>query len=199
MNLRHYFVGGFVTGFVRTGRASGLCLILVAGLVGCRHKATPFVLPQGAHAPIDLEMTDVSDAPSEIATLPAPELEPLPTPPSPPKPVPRRRPAPAPKEDTQPPVQIASEPEPAALAIGALSAGGDTTPQIKQQTQDLIASTIKRIAAMPAKIADAQKKQIRQVRNFLDKAQKALSSSDFEGANNLANKARLLMDDLEKR
>jgi hypothetical protein len=131
-----------------------------------------------------------------IASLPAPELEPLP-PPAPPKPTPRRRPAP--KEEPQSPAQGASAPEVAALAIGALSTGGDATPQSQQQAQDLIASILRRIAALPANIADAQKRQVRQVRNFIDQAQKALSSGDAEGARNLATKAKLLMDDLEKK
>ena len=64
--------------------------------------------------------------------------------------------------------------------------------------RDLIASILKRIAALPAK-TDAQKKQIRQIRNFIDQAQKALNSGDAEGARNLATKAGLLMDDLEKK
>jgi len=96
-------------------------------------------------------------------------------------------------------VEVVSEAEPAAVAIGALTTGGDAAPQSRQQAQDLIASILKRIAALPAKTADAQKRQIRQVRNFLDEAQKALKSGDAEGAKNLATKAKLLMDDLEKK
>jgi ABC-type Fe3+-hydroxamate transport system substrate-binding protein len=96
-------------------------------------------------------------------------------------------------------VQVASAPEPAALAIGTLSTGGDASPQSQQQAQDLIASILKRIAALPAKTADAQKKQIRQIKTFILQAQKALNSGDAEGAKNLATKAKLLMDDLEKK
>jgi hypothetical protein len=96
-------------------------------------------------------------------------------------------------------VQVASAPEPAALAIGTLSTGDDASPQSQQQAQDLIASILKRIAALPAKTADAQKKQIRQIKTFILQAQKALNSGDAEGAKNLATKAKLLMDDLEKK
>jgi hypothetical protein len=96
-------------------------------------------------------------------------------------------------------VQVASAPEPAALAIGSLSTGGDAAPQSQQQAHDLIASILKRIAALPAKTADAQKKQVRQIHNFIDQAQRALNSGDAEGAKNLATKANLLMDDLEKK
>ena len=94
---------------------------------------------------------------------------------------------------------IASAAGPATLAIGTLTTGGDAAPQSQQQAQDLIASILKRIAALPAKTADGQKKQVRQIRNFLDQARKALNSGDAEGANNLAVKARVLMDDLEKK
>jgi hypothetical protein len=37
------------------------------------------------------------------------------------------------------------------------------------------------------------------VRHFLDQAQQALNSGDADGAMNLATKAKLLMDDLEKK
>jgi hypothetical protein len=176
-------------------RAPALALVLAAGLAGCRHKVAPFTLPSAAHAPIDLELPSSPEPPPLIATLPPPELAPLPSIPPPP---PRRRPAPAPKEDAQPPVPTA-EAAPATLAIGMLSTGGDATPQTQQQAQEMIASILKRIAALPSRTANAQKKEVRQIRHFLDQAQQALNSGDAEGANNLAIKARLLMDDLEKR
>ncbi len=135
--------------------------------------------------------------PLMVAELPMPELGPLPPPPAP-APPPRRRPATAPKEESQPPTQVA-EAGPAELAIGSLSTGGDVTPEVQQQAQEMIASLLKRIAGLPAKTAEAQRRQIRQVRHFLDQAQQALSSGDAEGARNLATKARQLMDDLQKR
>jgi len=179
----------------RVGRTSALTLVLVAALTGCRHKTAAFVIPKGAHAPIELEVPSSPDPPPTIATLPLPELAPLPSPPLPASP-PRKRTAPAPKEE--PPAQVA-EAAPAALAIGTLSTGGDPTPQSRNQAQQMIASIMKRIAALPARTADAEKKQIRQIRHFLDQAQQALNSGDAEGANNLATKARLLLDDLEKK
>ena len=97
-------------------------------------------------------------------------------------------------------MQVASAPESAALAaIGTLSTGGDAAPQSQQQAQDLIASILKRIAALPAKIANPRSSRFSQIRNFIDQAQKALNSGDAEGAKNLATKAKLLMDDLEKK
>jgi len=170
-------------------------LVFAAGLAGCRHKPVPLVLPAAVHAPAQLEPSPAPDI--EIATLPPPQLGPTPEPPPPPPP--RKRPAPAPKEETPPPVQTASEAAPATLAIGMLSTGGDAAPGTRQQAQQLIASILKRISALPAKTAEAQRKQLRQIRHFLDQAQQALNSGDAEGANNLATKARVLMDDLEKK
>jgi hypothetical protein len=174
---------------------SGLALLLVVvGLSGCRHKAVRFVIPQGAQVMIELEPEPDSDSPTEVAELPLPELPPL-SPAEPPRPAPRRRPTP--KEET-PTVQVADATS-AALAIGALSSGGEAVPEVHQQTQDAINAILKRIAALPAKTVDSQKKQLAQIRRFLDEAQRALNSGDGEAAQNLAVKAKLLMDDLEKR
>lgn len=172
-------------------------LALVIGLAGCHHKPTASVIPNGAHAPVALETVPLPELPPAIATLSPPEFDLPPLSEPPPRPVPKRKPAP--REDTPPPVQVASAPEPAALAIGALSTGGDAAPQSQQQAQNLIASIQKQIEALPANIANSQKKQIRQIANFIDQAKRALNSGDAEGAKNLATKAKLLLDDLEKK
>jgi hypothetical protein len=162
-------------------------------MTGCRHKTLRSALPIGVLAPVELEPTEPLDEDVMIAELPVPDLGPLPEPPAPPKPPVRHRPAP--KEENPPQVAAAGEP----LILGTLSTGDDEETQGQQPVRDLIASIVKRIAALPAKVADAQKRQVKQVKNFLDQAEKALNSGDAAGANNLATKARLLMDDLEKR
>ncbi len=186
----------------RTAAAALLSLAAAFGLSGCLfHKTKPLVLPQIAHAPIALEPVPLPEPPPMIATLPPPELGPLPETPAEPAPR-RRRPSsaqPAAPVPTPAPAQVAAAPEPAAVAIGALSTGSDATPQNQQQVRDLIASIVKRIAALPAKTVDDQRAQLRQVKQFLDQAQQALDSGDAEGAKNLATKAKLLMDDIEKK
>jgi len=169
-----------------------LCLLGVMGVTGCRHKVVR-TLP-GVLYPVDLEPVPPLDPEPTIAEVPLPELGPPIEPPQPPKPAPRRRPAP--KDEGQ--TQVAGA-EPVPLIIGTLSSGEDEQSQGQQQVRDLIASIVKRIAALPAKVANAQKQEIKQVKNFLDEADKALNSGDKTGANNLATKARLLMDDLEKK
>ena len=175
----------------RAGLALLLSALFVGGLGGCHRRVLRPVLPLGSLAPIELEAAIDPDSLPLIETAPPPELGPLP--PLPPaKPVPKTKP-PA-REEVQPPVQAA-----AALDIGVLSIGGDAAPQSQQTARDLIVAIAKRIAALPSKIADARKEQVRQVRHFLDQAQQALNSGDAEGAMNLATKAKLLMDDLEKK
>ena len=175
----------------RAGLALLLSALFVGGLGGCHRRVLRPVLPLGSLAPIELEAAIDPDSLPLIETAPPPELGPLP--PLPPaKPVPKTKP-PA-REEVQPPVQAA-----AALDIGVLSIGGDAAPQSQQTARDLIVAIAKRIAALPSKIADARKEQVRQVRHFLDQAQQALNSGDADGAMNLATKAKLLMDDLEKK
>lgn len=179
----------------RRGACAAVGLMLAAGVGGCHHRAA-FVLPASAHAPAALETVPLPEPPPLIAMLPLPEIPPLP-PPQPARPAPRR-PAPVKETPPAPPVQVASAAEPAA-AIGALSSGGESAGQSQQQAKDLIASILKRIAALPAKVADSKKGEVRQVKRFLDQAQQALTTGDADGAKNLATKAGLLMDDLEKK
>jgi hypothetical protein len=192
---RHHPAQDLAATLVRVGRSSVLSLLLVAGLAGCRHKAPqlPYV---SMASPLELEDIPLPDDLPMIAEEPAPAPAPPPSEPvEPPKPVARRRPAP-PKE--APPVQVASA-EPAPLAIGALTSGGESTPQSQQQAKDLITAIMKRLKDLPGKTASQKKDEIRQVNHFLQEAQHALDSGDAEGAKNLATKASLLMDDVEKK
>ncbi len=107
------------------------------------------------------------------------------------------------------PVQVASNVAPAPSAagsaagadtvIGALTPGGaDQTPQARQDAQELLMSTDRRLNALPAQTQQTQKAQVSQIRNFLRQGLDALKAGDAEGAKTLALKAKLLLDDLEK-
>lgn len=162
-HLAQHLTGGSRAQARRPLRAGygAMWLTLALGLAGCHHKAA-FVLPASAHAPVELETVPPPETPPMIATLPPPELGSLP--PRPPaRPTPRR-PTPAKETPTPPPQVAAAEP---AAAIGALSSGGDSVGQSQQQAKDLIASILKRIAALPAKTADSKKGEVRQVKRFL--------------------------------
>jgi len=104
---------------------------------------------------------------------------------------------PEPVPETQVASAAGGVPSPDA-AVGALTAGGETNPQTKQEAEDLIASIDKRLNALPAQKVEEEKAQVSKVRNFWKDAQDALKSGDAEGAKTLATKAKLLLDDLEK-
>lgn len=87
----------------------------------------------------------------------------------------------------------------AETVIGALTPGGaDQTPQARQDAQALLASTDRRLNALPPQAQQTQKAQISQIRNFWRQGVDAYKAGDAEGARTLALKAKLLLDDLEK-
>ncbi len=177
--------------------------VLMLGLGGCRHK-TRVVLPVPVRTPVDLldiprpeNLPSVEATPEKLTTAPIaaaaakPKRE-------------RKRsaskvaPAPVPAAPAPPAQAVGTTPSADVTAIGALTAGGEATPQTKQEAGDLLASIEKRLNALPAQIQEQEKAQISKVRNFWRDAQNALKSGDAEGAKTLATKAKLLLDDLEK-
>jgi ribosomal protein S20 len=172
-----------------------LCFGLMVGLGGCRHKPQLAPLPP-AMTPVALE--EIPE-PENLPMVEAPQIKLPPVPVATNAKPKRERKKPAPKVVPEPPVQIAAAiPPPEETAIGALTAGGEASPQTKQEAADLIASSEKRLNALPAKKAEDEKAQVSKVKNFLKDAQDALKSGDAEGAKTLATKAKLLLDDLEK-
>ena len=183
---------------MRTLASVALCFGLTVGLGGCRRRTQVVILPAGL-TPVALEEIP------EPENLPMVEVKPTNLPEVPavasvekPK---REKKKPAPKAPAPEPVQIAAvtpPPSPEETAIGALTAGGEANPQTKQEATDLIASSEKRLNALPTQKAEDEKAQVSKVRNFLKDAQEALKTGDAEGAKTLATKAKLLLDDLEK-
>ena len=179
--------------------ALGVCLL--CGLSGCRHKT------QLAPLPVIQTQVDLLNIP-EQDNLPLLEPTPVNTLPEPTAAAATKlkrerkktvKTAPVAGPSVPPaPATASVEPSPEVTAIGALTAGGETNPQAKQEAADLIASIEKRLNAFTAQTTDDQKAQISKVRNFWRDAQAALKSGDAEGAKTLATKAKLLLDDLEK-
>jgi ribosomal protein S20 len=170
---------------------------LTMGMAGCRHKPQLAPLPP-VMAPVTLEEIPEPDN-LPMVEVPPEKLPPVPVSTEAGKPKKRRKApnvvAPEPVPETQ--VASGAAPSPDA-AVGALTAGGETNPQTKQEAEDLIASIDKRLNALPAQKVEEQKAQVSKVRNFWKDAQDALKSGDAEGAKTLATKAKLLLDDLEK-
>ena len=101
----------------------------------------------------------------------------------------------APEETAPVPAPVPAE-SAASAELGALSPGGDSSPR-QQQVAGHIATVEHRVDELPASNSDAIKKQILQVRQFLKQASDALKTGDAEGAENLATKAGLLLDDIK--
>jgi ribosomal protein S20 len=185
---------------MRTRASVALCFGLTVGLGGCRHRTqvvilptimTPVALeeiPEPENLPIvDVEQTNLPPVPA-VASAGKPKREKK-------KPAPKTAPVPEPTQiaSVTPPMPSAEE-----TAIGALTPGGETNPQTKQEAADLITSSEKRLNALPTLKAEEEKAQVSKVKNFLKDAQDALKTGDAEGAKTLATKAKLLLDDLEK-
>jgi hypothetical protein len=180
-----------------------LCSGLAMALGGCRHKVQIAPLPP-VLTPVALE--DVPPPPDDkLPMIEVPQIK------LPPEPIasaaarPKREKKRTTKTPTVPMVVQAPDATPVEseaaakdAAVGALTGGGETNPQARQEAADLIASIEKRLNALPTQMTDEEKTQINKVRNFWRDAQSALTSGDAEGAKTLATKAKLLLDDLEK-
>jgi hypothetical protein len=181
----------------------GFALLLSLGLGGCLHKNPQMVSLPLNTAPVELASVAAPESPPMIEEPPAEEM---PTPIAEAAATPRSRRRQTPRQTT--PAVAAPAPAPAQVAsvegvdeesaIGALTAGGDASPQTRQEATELIASNDKRLKALPASTVKAQRSQINKIVNFQRQAQAALKSGDAEGAKTLATKAKLLLYDLDR-
>ncbi|MEO6804587.1 MAG: hypothetical protein ABI286_12310 [Edaphobacter sp.] len=173
-----------------------LSLGLTVGLSGCRHRTQLAPLPP-VMAPVTLD--DIPE-PTDLPMVAVPQIKLPPVPVASNAQPKREKKKPVPK--TAPvPEQVASAtptPTPEETAIGALTPGGEANPQTKQEAAELITASEKRLNALSAQKAEAEKSQVSKVKNFLKDAEDALKSGDADGAKTLATKAKLLLDDLEK-
>ena len=90
--------------------------------------------------------------------------------------------------------QIAANGTPAVSAIGTLSTGDP--PNLRQTTDDSIASTERTLNGITRKLNDQEQKTAAQIREFLKQARDALTAGDVDGAHTLALKAKVLLDEL---
>lgn len=175
-------------------------MLLAAGLfalAGCRHRAPKaLVLPP---APPEIAPVMVSVPPPTHPTEPLPVTQPVASAPPPvivPPKRPRRKkyaPVPPPAAPTQ--VAVATPP---AIALGQLSAGGDTGGSLRTETEAMLAAQKQRLDRLPAAVVATHAADVEQARRFLKAAEDAWKSSDIEGAHTLTGKAKVLLDDLAK-
>jgi hypothetical protein len=189
-----------------------LCVsfLLLFSIAGCHRKPERALPPPHAQAPIISTMP-----PLPPLALKAVQLEqPKPAPPVAPAPVvippPKKRTAKVRHRRSKSESESeATESRPAtggdvpsappAALIGQLSADDATaTPTEAVQTKHLIDSTEARLKKLSKKQQADHKDSVAQVNSFLVQARQALSMNDVIGAQTLANKAKILVDELSK-
>jgi hypothetical protein len=176
---------------MRLSAKSAACLLSLL-LTGCIHihknqvaQNQPLAPPiEEAAAPPKPEPTSLPPPDVTIPTQPQPQL----TPPA----EPVKRPA----RHKKPPAnqQVASNEVPAVSAIGQLSTSDP--PNLRQQTDASIQSTEKSLNGITRKLNDQEQRTVAQIREFLKQARDALTAGDVDGAHTLADKAKVLLDEL---
>ncbi len=180
-----------------------LCVAACLLTSGCHRRAVVPTLPPVVQSPEEKPPTPKAPAmegPPPESVMHAPRVKVVET-----KPAKRQRRSQRSSSTTAntvsaAPVETATvnPPSPPASVVGALTTGGEVSPQAQQETADLIAADERRLQVVAGTKARDQLTQLKEVRHFLDQAKEALASGDAGGGKTLATKAKLLLDDLEK-
>jgi hypothetical protein len=180
--------------------ATVVCAGLAVAMSGCQHKTTLLAPLPPVLIPVDLiSIPPMKNLP--MLETPVARLPPVPIAAAASRPRRERKKPVAAKAPTEPvatPATPVAEPSSEDAAIGALTAGNEANPRMRQEAADMIGSIEQRLNGLSAQKAEEQKAQISKVRNFQRQAREALASGDAEGAKTLAMKGKLLLDDLEK-
>jgi hypothetical protein len=121
-------------------------------------------------------------------------------PPEPPKkPVhhPKKPATPAPATPSPTQEAASANPAPAVSAIGQLSGGA--SGDLRTTTEETINSTEKGVNGITRTLNDAEVKTAAQIHEFLKEAREALTTGDVDGAHTLANKAKVLLAELNQQ
>ena len=187
-------------------------LVALMTTAGCHHRRLqPVLLPP--RTPVALAKVPDPGAPPLVEAQTT-KLPSVPTADAVEKPKRVKRHAPKPTPVVQQPAAVTVAPtkkapetasaaaptktEPAVAEIGALTVGGAQSPRALQQANELLASNERRLNSLSAEAVKAQAELVAKVRNFQKEAQQALASGDAEGAQTLATKGKLLLDDFDK-
>jgi outer membrane biosynthesis protein TonB len=175
-----------------------LTFLVCAVLTGCVHKAkTPIPPPLPPPSTVALVPAPEPATPRQVQTVP---LKPLPTPAEQPQPKKRKKKPVVVTSAAQPPVELATNaPSPPPVdVVGSLTAGQDADPAAQQKATAAITAVEKHLSGLSVSTLEAQRDGVARVKNFLRQAHEALKSGDTEGALTLAEKAKVLLDDLSK-
>jgi type IV secretory pathway VirB10-like protein len=183
------------------------CLLAVVPLLqGCDQKnkavQTQPLAPPIVDAPPEKPATvSTADLPPPVIGDAKPATPPPDTtaakPVEPPKkPVRHKKPAASPgTTGTEETAKATSPAAPSSVsAIGQLSGGA--SGDLRSQTQDTINTVEKGVNGITRSLSDSEKKTEAQIREFLKEAKQALESGDTDGAHTLANKAKVLLSEL---
>jgi hypothetical protein len=177
----------------RTLRISA-SLMLALPLAGChKHVIVAAAPPLPPTTPI------VSVPPPTHPTEPLPEIPliaspevPIPTEPPPRLPVRRRT------LTANQPVETASAAPSGITDLGQLTTGGESNnEQFRRQTEDLLRTQNRRLAAVSTAVAAMHSQQVEQARLYLKQAADAWQKQDMEGARTLGTKAKVILDEIQ--
>jgi outer membrane biosynthesis protein TonB len=175
----------------------GFWLLPLVLLMGCGHKVdqaqtqplAPPIEDKPLPAPSNISAKDLPPpivGDSKPATPPAPKPTPAAVP---------QKPIHHAKKPT-PPQEAANTTAPSVSAIGQLSSGGSS--DTRSETSDTIAATEKGLNSVTRQLSDAEQKTAEHIREFLKQAREALDSGDVDGAHTLADKAKVLLAELNR-
>jgi outer membrane biosynthesis protein TonB len=172
-----------------------LCFVAIAS-AGCGTKHVVAAAPPSVSEPPPEEKPATpppAPVPAPVAEAPTPQPTPEPTPEPAKRPVARPRPvqpetpAPAPVQPKPAPPQIS----PALSDSGLAAAKNSTTANLMQANKNLDLAKTKNLNA-------AQKDLVDKINGFIAQSHDAIVAEDWARAQNLAEKARVLADELVK-
>jgi len=170
------------------------CVVLTLPvlLAGCAHKQQKAQLPPLVPPVEAASIPPAANVPPPNDTIPTKPTEQAPTPPQPAqKPVTRRK-KPKPADTTEQAANPAPSPE--VSAIGQLSSGDPV--DFQRQTRNNIDSIEEGLKKINRPLDDSEQKTADHIREFIKEARAALNSGDVDGAHTLADKARVLLNEL---
>ncbi|MGA7706664.1 MAG: hypothetical protein WCD77_02660 [Acidobacteriaceae bacterium] len=197
---------------MRYWRLLVVSFLLMLSIAGCHRKPERALPPPHAQAPTIIPAPTLpmfSPKPGILAQAqPTPPVTPPPVAPPPKKHAakvrhhrpPSKDETPSDSTEPQPTAESATAPSaPGTAVIGQLSADdASATPADAAQTKHLIDETENKLKKLSAQQQAEHKDSVAQVASFLAQARQALNMNDLVGAQTLANKAKILVDELSK-
>ena len=206
---------------MKAASGAAVLVVLLMSLSGCETKTKTAPPPQ-AQAPIlpPSKMVHIPDLPGlpppplrdvVVASAPPENTEPV----KPHKPAHRKPSAPVQAKASTPvdaPAQTTDKPDTATQTQATNGAGADVSPigqlsstgeaassQGRQHIERLISDTENGLNGIKRTLTSDEQLTSTQIKTFLAKARQALSDNDLDGAQTLADKAKVLLQELTKK